>query len=437
MGDNGDALLNRKSNKFQRCVSHTHDELQIFRSYLRWMFVDQSNVWRACLSWCMFILFGIVVPAISHFVFACATCDGNHKRPYDSVVELSLSSVATVSFVCLSWFVRKFGLRRFLFFDKLYYESETVRREYTAQLNRSLKILSIFVLPCFFAESVYKIWWYTSGFSQVPFVANVYVSSTVACILELCSWLYRTTVFFLVCVLFRLICYLQILRLQDFATVFQVESDVASIMSEHLRIRRHLTIISHRFRGFILWSLTLITGSQFALLLITTKSSAAVDYTHIFRVGELVLCSITLVTGLLLLLRSATKITHKAQAVACLATKWHVCATLESFDGTELDSPTAQIANDPAFYFNTDEESDGDLVSDEDNDLENTKMVPSCSSHTISYQKRQALVTYFENNKAGITVYGFTLDRTTLHMLFMIEFSLILWLLGKTINGIS
>lgn len=46
-------------------------------------------------------------------------------------------------------------------------------------------------------------------------------------------------------------------------------------------------------------------------------------------------------------------------------------------------------------------------------------------------------VIYFENNRAGITIYGFTLDRTSLHTIFMVEFSLILWLLGKTINEIS
>lgn len=45
-------------------------------------------------------------------------------------------------------------------------------------------------------------------------------------------------------------------------------------------------------------------------------------------------------------------------------------------------------------------------------------------------------VKYFENNRAGITVYGFTLDRSTLHTIFGIELSLVLWLLGKTV-GIS
>jgi hypothetical protein len=136
MGDERESLINR-SNKFARCVSHPQDELQSFRSYLRWMCVDQSNVWTACLSWSMFVLFAILVPVVSHFLLACSTCDSKHSRPYDGVVQLSLSSVATLSFVCLSRFVRKYGLRRFLFFDKLVDESETVRNGYTGQLNVS------------------------------------------------------------------------------------------------------------------------------------------------------------------------------------------------------------------------------------------------------------------------------------------------------------
>lgn len=45
-------------------------------------------------------------------------------------------------------------------------------------------------------------------------------------------------------------------------------------------------------------------------------------------------------------------------------------------------------------------------------------------------------VTYLENNRAGITVYGFMLDRSYLHTIFGVELSLVLWLLSKTI-GIS
>ncbi|KAL1208942.1 hypothetical protein V5N11_000430 [Cardamine amara subsp. amara] len=383
----------------------------------------------------MFVVFTLVVPAISHFLLACADCDSYHSRPYDSVVQLSLSSVASVSFLCLTRFVSKFGLRRFLFFDKLCDESETVRRNYTNQLSTSLHIVSYFVIPCFSAMSAYKIWWYASGGSQIPFLGNVVLSDSVACIMELCSWLYRTTVIFLVCVLFRLICHLQILRLQDFAKVFQIDSDVGSILSEHLRIRRHLRIISHRYRSFILCVLILVTGSQFSSLLITTKAYTEVN---IYRAGELALCSMTLVTALFILLRSASKITHKAQAVTCLAAKWHVCATLESFEGGDGETSTlvTRHNNNKRPDVITLTESDSEDYGDEEDDLDNNNIIHAYAFNTMSFQKRQALVSYFENNRAGITVYGFTLDRGTLHTIFGLELSLVLWLLGKTI-GIS
>ncbi|KAI4388204.1 hypothetical protein MLD38_000557 [Melastoma candidum] len=309
--------------KFTRNASHVQDELRSFRSYLRWMCVDQTTFPSACISWAVFAVFGLAVPAASHFLLACGECDAVHERPFDSLVQLSMTGVATLSFLCLSTFVRRYGLRRFLFFDKLWDESETVRRGYTQQLNvstrplsssdsaeilwelvygsicvnfvlqSSLKILLIFIIPSVLTESAYKIWWYASGASQIPFLGNIYASDTVACILEICSWLYRTTVIFLVCVLFRLVCSLQILRLQDFAQVFHNDSDVASMLSEHLRIRRHLRIISHRYRAFILWALIMVTISQFAALLVTTKSGANLN---IFKAGELAVSLLSLIS---------------------------------------------------------------------------------------------------------------------------------------------
>lgn len=102
------------------------------------------------------------------------------------------------------------------------------------------------------------------------------------------------------------------------------------------------------------------------------------------------LCSINLVTGLFICLRSAAKITHKAQSVTSLAAKWHVCATINSYDDMDDETPTCQInASRQVFPVNVDwvldeEEEDGD------DDLDNTKMVP-IFAHTISFQKRQAL----------------------------------------------
>ncbi|GAA0150591.1 guanyl-nucleotide exchange factor [Lithospermum erythrorhizon] len=297
--------------------------------------------------------------------------------------------------------------------------------------KRSMKLLSFFVLPCCIMEAAYKIWWFATSGHQIPYIYNVYLSNTLVCILLMCSWLYRTSIFFLVCVLFRLICFLQILRMEDFARVFEREYDVESILIEHLRIRRNLRIISHRFRRFILFTLILVTGSQFISLLVTTEPGSRINLS---TAGEISLCSITLVTGLFICLRSAAKITHKAQSVTSLSAKWHACATINNFDGLEDEAPSAQItSSEPNSAANADCDTDSE-EGDGDDALDNTNMLPF--SRTISYQKRQALVTYFEHNRAGITVYGFMFDRTLLHWIFAVHLSLTLWILNKTI-GIS
>ncbi|TXG46881.1 hypothetical protein EZV62_026175 [Acer yangbiense] len=400
--------------------------LKNFNSCLKWVCVDQSNLWRAGLSWLIFFLLAIISPLVSHFFLLCSGCDKNHQRPYDAIVQLSLSVFATISFLCLSSWSRKYGLNRFLFLDKLSDESQKIQERYADQLRRSMKLLCIFVLPCFGFECAYRIWWYATGASEIPYYLNIYVSDILICTLQLFSWLYRISIYILACILYKVICYLQIIKMEDFAQVFLKETEVGSILKEHLRIKRNLRIISHRFRAFILLSLVLVTASQFISLILTTRSSAI---NNVFEAGELIICSVSLVTGLMICLRSATKITHKGQAITGLAAKWHVCATINSFDHLDGETPTTQIASTQVFPINwesDDEEGDGD------DDLDNAKFVP-IYAHTISFQRRQALVTYLENNRAGITIYGFMLDRTGLHTIFAIELALLLWLLNKTI----
>ncbi|GAB2277756.1 hypothetical protein Dimus_012459 [Dionaea muscipula] len=427
----------RKPKDFSRALSHAKDELHSFRSCLRWLCIDyRSNPyhidhWTTFRSWFVFIFLSVIVPAFSHFFLSCSGCDPRHRQPYDAVVQLSLSSVAALSFLHLSRLVKDPGLRATLLFDQLIHESEAVRVNYTEQLDKSLHICAVFVLPCFVADSAYKIWWYSSGSSQIPFLGNVIVSDAVACMLELLSWFYRTTLFFLVCVLFRLNCHLQILRLHDFAKVFKLKArkwpkDPSLVLSGHGRIRRQLRTISHRFRVFILWSLMLITTSQFASLLMTTKSHADVN---IFKAGELALCSMTLMAGLTIILRSATKITHKAQAVTNLAAAWHACITIELF-GSDAETPAYQNGSSVLLELVNDE-LDTEGPGDEE-DMADDKGIYADSP--ILVQKREALVNYLENNKAGITVYGFALDRTWLQLIFGIEMSLVLWLLGKTVG---
>ncbi|KAI3676707.1 hypothetical protein L1987_86320 [Smallanthus sonchifolius] len=395
-----------------------------------WIFIGQSNPWKAALSWLIFFIFSIGLPILSHIVYQCNECDNSHQRPFDLIVQLSLSACSAISFVNLSSFARKYGLRRFLFLDKLPDVSVKVRDGYSDQLHRSMNLLCAFIIPCFLADTVYKIWWFSSGANQIPYISNIYISHTIACTLLLCSWLYRTSLFFLVCVLFKLTCSLQILRFHDFAKVFEKQSDVGSILREHLAIRRTLRIISHRFRSFILSTLVVVTASQFASLLVTTKTGSLVN---ISTAGELALCSVTLVSGLCICLHSAAKVTHKAQSVTSLGTKWHTCATIDSFDDVGLteDTPVANISDPVNYHFNA--HMDSDMDEEEEDELDNTKMGPIYRD-TISYQKRQALATYFENSRSGITVFGVMLDRTSLRMIFAVEMSLTLWLLKKTVN---
>lgn len=112
-------------------------ELRSYGSGLKWVFLDYSSLWRAGLSWSVFFLMNIGVPLVSHFVFSCSECDSSHQRPFDAITQLSLSLFAAISFLSISSFARKYGLRRFLFLNRLSEESEKVRQGYTQQLHVS------------------------------------------------------------------------------------------------------------------------------------------------------------------------------------------------------------------------------------------------------------------------------------------------------------
>ncbi|KAG8082227.1 hypothetical protein GUJ93_ZPchr0014g47329 [Zizania palustris] len=419
--------LLRRRGSYTRSMSHARDELSSFRSCLRWMCVDHSDGSSAVASWLVFVLLAVVVPAAARVAMP--------RGPYDTEVQVSLTLSAALAYLTLSSLVRRRGLRRLLYLDRLRHDSLDVRAGYIVQLAGSFHLLACFVLPCFLADAAYKVFWYCSN---RPFPLWW---SAAACALEMASWMYRTAMFLMACVLFRIICFLQILRMTGFARDFGQCADVADVLRQHGRIRDQLRRISHRYRRFILFCLLLVTASQFSALLAATRPRAQVN---IATAGELALCSMSLVTGLLICLHSAAKITHKTQAITSVAAAWHADATINSLD-RDPENPRTPIKASPHHSHaspvhltasSSGEESDDDESSRSDDGLDSSRFTSSFHATHISYQKRQALVTYLENNRAGITVFGFVVDRTWLHALFMLEFSLVMWLLGKTI-GIS
>lgn len=105
-------------------------------------------------------------------------------------------------------------------------------------------------------------------------------------VLVLLSWVYRTGLFLLACVIFRLTCELQILRFEGLHKLFEGrESDANSIFREHVRIRRQLWITSHRYRFFIISCLVTITVSQLTSLLLVLESKSDTTF---FNSGDLV-----------------------------------------------------------------------------------------------------------------------------------------------------
>ncbi|WVZ79315.1 hypothetical protein U9M48_026909 [Paspalum notatum var. saurae] len=422
--------LKRGGRAMERCASRADDELRWFRSCLRWVCMDHSGPCQSALSWLLFLALAVAVPAAAHFLLAFRAT----RRPFSAAVQLSLSAAAAAGFLCLSSSFRRVGLRRLLYLDTLRARSDRVRARYTARFALSFRLLACLVAPCFAAEAAYKAWWYATSADQVPFFPDDVLGDVLACSLEMASWMYRSAVYLLTCVLFRLICHLQGLRLEDFAgalleDVEEGRAGVERVLREHLDIRKQLKVISHRFRKFIVAALLIATASQFAAVFLTTRRDSVDD---LLNTGELALCSVVLMSGLIIILSSAAKITHQAQALTGHTTKWHACCTIEPLPNEE-----GEPGSNRSSMIEQDTESDSDTeCSEETGDedlLENTK-IHMPHAHVISFQKRQALVTYLENNRAGITVFGFTLDRAYLHTIFMLEWTLFLWLLGKTIG---
>ncbi|RRT78683.1 hypothetical protein B296_00011618 [Ensete ventricosum] len=53
-------------------LSYFNNELRRFRSYLRWICIDQSDVMHTMVSRSIFVLVGVFVPTTSYFVLSYA-----------------------------------------------------------------------------------------------------------------------------------------------------------------------------------------------------------------------------------------------------------------------------------------------------------------------------------------------------------------------------
>lgn len=120
-----------------RMMSHPQDELRYFRNGLRFLGLDQSSKFKVALSWIVFVLFTFIVPFVNLTSVSCPDCDPQHRHPFEGLVQIAETSLAAVSFVCLSHIVRRHGLRRTLLLDRIVRESVEVRTGYEFELRVS------------------------------------------------------------------------------------------------------------------------------------------------------------------------------------------------------------------------------------------------------------------------------------------------------------
>ncbi|GLJ17687.1 hypothetical protein SUGI_0308680 [Cryptomeria japonica] len=405
---------------YNRQKSSRRDELRRFRTSLWWWGLDQSTKSNLVFSWFLFIMFTLGVPVLSSLFVTCPRCNEEQSYAYDKIVQIPESTLAAIAFFCLSRYVRRYGLRKFLFLDQLCDDTAKVQQGYTQEVDSSFKLLAWILLPSFLVELLHKILWFMSVTVSIPYIHGQILSSSIMFAAVLVSWIYRTGVFLFVCILFRLTCHLQILRFEGYKNFLEeYSSDVYILLKEHIRIRHQLFLISHRFRVFILASLLTISVSQLMALAMMLSSTSKINF---FTAGDLVVCSAVQLTGFLLCLLEAARITHRAQGLVSMATRWHslsTCSSHGAYYSEKADLPDSFGQNPSSITpFST---------ANSDNDSESSEiffMFPSKDA-VAAFQMRQSFVTYLKHNSGGITLFGFVLDRGLLYTIFAFEFSLI------------
>ena len=240
----------------------------------------------------MFVFLTVFVPIISSLSVwfqVPSSALPTDTTAFNLLVQFPESGLAFLGFFTLCGFFRRYGLRQLLFLDALQQDTTFVRCGYTRELDKAFRYLACILLPSFFVEVAHKIIFFSTVKISLPYVSSGFPSNSIAFVLVLGSWVYRTGVFLLVCVLFRLTCELQILRFEGLHKMFEgCESDAGDIFQEHVRIRKQLSITSHRYRFFIIASLVVVTVNQFAALWMVLASKSEKSF---FNSGDLLVSS--------------------------------------------------------------------------------------------------------------------------------------------------
>lgn len=232
---------------YSRSKSSIFDELRRFQISLKWCALDHSSWTGKSISCLIFIVLAIIVPILISLFIEPPSSSSKGPISFNKLVQLPESSLAAIAFLTLSCFFQQYGLRQLLFLEALRDDALFVRRGYARELDKAFRFLAVILLPSLFVELAHKIIFFSTVTISIPHIPSGAPLNTIVFVLVLASWIYRTGVFLLVCVLFRLTCELQILRFEGFRKLLEgCGSNAGVIFQEHVRIRKQLSVTSHR-----------------------------------------------------------------------------------------------------------------------------------------------------------------------------------------------
>lgn len=136
----------------------------------------------------------------------------------------------------------------------------------------SIRVLVLWILPCLILKIVREV-------IRISYVHHESWWQSCAIFLALIvSWTYVTMIFLSACIMFHLVCNLQIIHFDDYGKLLEREVDILVFIEEHTRLRHHLSKISHRFRIYLLLEFVVATASQFVTLFQITEYSGMITF---------------------------------------------------------------------------------------------------------------------------------------------------------------
>ncbi|KAJ0256181.1 Zinc finger CONSTANS-like protein [Hirschfeldia incana] len=413
--------------------AHDNDigqKLQRLEMFLTLLGFNQSSTVSLVLSWIVFLTIGLVLPVTVLQLGHCEGCERYQNKSFELNIVVSQACLAGVSLLCVSHNLRKYGIREFLFVDQLSGRMGRLKALYMQQISNSVKILGLWSLICFGLKAVREIIRMLYVPHDQPWLSFVILLSMIL------SWTYLSTIFLAASSMFHLVCNLQVIHFEDYAKLLDEESEISFFIGEHTNLRRYLSKISHRFRIFLVLQFLVVTASQFTTLFQTTAYSGRITY---INGGDFAVSAVVQVVGIILCLHAATKISHRAQAIASVASKWHAIMSCSSTDATQIRiSPSGvhleATTNPPVSFRISNSESDVESMD------QYMRLPAGSNSNQFSsymsmsaYHRRQAFVLYLQMNPGGITIFGWTVDRHLINTIFFIELSLVTFVLGRTV----